>query len=385
MRFSPVLLAIPAAALAWTIAVAVVDAASPVKIDGVGGDVRESIEKVLPDRDPPQSLFDAERLSEEAAERAQAWLRSEGWYAAEVAAAATEEPLAARVRITPGERFVFTAPALTFQDTAPDEASAAATRATFERVRVGQPARALDVLNAEAAAIASLRENGYPDAKAAPRNVVVDHDTHTMAPSFSIAAGERVRLGGVRVQPEGLLRPGFVKHLPSWSEGDHFKPDLLTQLRRDLASTGAFSLVTTTLSPTPNADGARDVLVSLERAKPRVLELGAGYSTTDGLGVEAQWTKRNFSHRADSLAINTVLGEQVQSLTGALTRPNAAGAGRTLVLSAGVSHDDSGPFDRAGVALSAQINAAQRLKLGVSYGVSATADTYARTEGVENA
>lgn len=383
MRFSPVLLAIPAAALAWALAVA--NAASPVKIDGVSGELRDGVEKVLPDRDPPQSLFDAERLSEEAAERAQRWLRSEGWYAAEVTADATEEPLAARLRIVAGERFVFAAPVLTFDGAAPDETSVAAARASVERVRAGQPARALDVLNAEAAAVASLRDNGYPDAKAAPRNVVVDHATHTMAASFSIDAGARVRMGAVRVQPEGLLRPGFVRQLPSWKEGDHFKPELLTQLRRDLASTGAFSLVTAELAPAPDGTGTRDVVVSLERAKPRVIELGAGYSTTDGLSAEAAWTKRNFTHRADSLTVNTVLGEQAQSLTATLTQPNAAGAGRALQLAAGISHADSAAFDRTGISLSAQVNAAQRLKFGVSYGVSATADTYARSEGVENA
>ncbi len=385
MRFSSVLLALPAAALAWALAAGAIDAKSPVAIEGVGKQVREDIERILPDRDPPESLFDAERLSEEAAERARTWMRAEGWYAADVAAEATETPLAAKVRIAPGERFAFVAPELTFEGAAPDDASAAAARAPLHRLQPGLPARALDVLSAEAEAIASLRENGYPDAKAGPRRVVVDHAAHTMAATFTIDAGERVRLGGVRVEPDGVLRPKFVSRLPGWERGDHFRPELLIQLRRDLASTGAFSIVTTALSPTPNEDGARDVIVTLETAKPRVLELGAGWSTTEGFGLEAEWTKRNFSRRADSLVLDAVLGEQKQGLSGELTRPNAIGPGRALRLSTGVSHDNSGPFDRTGVSATATVDAARRLRFALTYGVSASADFYNQSEGVENA
>ncbi len=385
MRFSPVLLAIPAAALAWALAVGALDAASPVVIEGVGKEVREDIERILPDRDPPESLFDAERLSEEAAERTRAWLRAEGWYAAEVAPEATETPLVAKVRVTPGARFAFIAPELAFDGAAPDADSAAAARGPLARLQAGMPARALDVLSAEAEAVASLRENGYPDAKAGARRVVVDHAAGTMAATFTVNAGERVRLGSVRVEPEGMLRPRFVDRLPGWARGDHYKPELLTQLRRDLASTGAFSIVTTTLSPTSDADGARDVVVTLEKAKPRVLELGAGWSTTEGFGIEAEWTRRNVSRRADSLVLNAVLGEQKQGLTGELTRPNAIGPGRALRLSTGISHDNSGPFDRTGISATAAVDAARRLRFALTYGVSASADFYSQSEGVENA
>ena len=385
MRFSPVLLAIPAAALAWALAAGALDAKSPVAIEGVSKEVREDIERVLPDREPPQSLFDAERLSEEAAERARTWLRAEGWYAAEVAPQATETPLAARVRIDAGVRFAFMPPELTFEGALPDEASAVAARAPLGRLRPGLPARALDVLSAEAEAIASLRENGYPDAKAGARRVVVDHGANTMAATFTINAGERVRLGGVRVEPDGVVRPKFVSRLPGWERGDHFKPELLTQLRRDLASTGAFSLVTTTLSPTPGPDGERDVVVTLEKARPRVLELGAGWSTTEGFGVEAEWTRRNFSRRADSLVVNAVLGEQKQGVSGELTRPNAIGPGRALRLSTSLSHDNSGPFDRTGISATAAVDAARRLQFALTYGATVSADFYSQSEGVENA
>jgi translocation and assembly module TamA len=384
MRPSPLFALSAAVALALACAMAA-SADTPVAIDGVGEEIREGIERVLPDREPPESLFDAERLAEEAADRARAWLRAEGWYAAEVTASADEEPLRARVAIITGPRFAFAAPALVFDGSMPDAESVVAANAAVARVSAGAPARAADVLAAESAAVAALRERGYADAKAGARQVIVDHATNTMSAQFAVAAGERVRLGDVRVEPADALRPGFVRALPSWKRGEPFRPELLQVLRRDLASTGAFSIVTTTLAPEADADGARDVIVTVESAKRRVLEIGAGYSTTEGVGVEAEWTRRNHSRRADALVIRGTLAEQTQSLDGELTRPNAAGPGRAVRYAVGAIHDNSGPFDRSGVYVSGAIDAARRLRFAMTYGITASADFYNEAQGVENA
>lgn len=385
MRVPSLLPLAPAAVLAWMLAASLIAADTPVRIDGVGEEVREDIERILPDRDPPQSLFDAERLAEEAAERATQWLRAEGWYGATVTPLAEEEPLVARIAIEAGERFAFAAPELAFTGEAPDEAGAALARGAIARVAASAPARAAEVLAAEAAAVAALREHGYAEAEPGQRRVVVDHATRTVTTQFSIAAGPRVRLADVRVEPPEALRPGFVRTLPGWDRGEPFRPELLQVLRRDLASTGAFSIVSTRLADEPDADGARDVIVTLERAKRRVLEIGAGYSTTEGIGVDAEWTLRNYSRRADALKISTTLAEQNQSLSAELTRPNAAGPGRAVRYSAGILHDNSGPFDRSGVYVSGAVDAARRLRLALTYGLTASADFYNEAQGVQNA
>lgn len=385
MRVPSLLLLAPAAVLAWVLAASLIAADTPVRIEGVGEDVREDIERILPDREPPQSLFDAERLAEEAAERTTQWLRAEGWYGAAVTPEADDEPLVARVKIEAGARFTFAAPELAYTGEAPDVVSAKLAADATASVRAGAPARAADVLAAEAAAVATLRENGYAEAKAGPRRVVVDHATSNVTTQFNIDAGPRVRLGDVRVEPADALRPGFVRDLPSWDRGDAFRPELLAVLRRDLASTGAFSIVSTKLADEPDADGARDVIVTLERAKRRVLEIGAGYSTTEGAGLDLEWTLRNYSHRADALVIKSTLAEQTQSLSAELTRPNAAGPGRAVRISAGVAHDNSGPFDRSGVYVSGAVDAARRLRFAMTYGVTASADWYNEAQGVENA
>ena len=78
-------------------------------IEGADDDTRDAIRELLPDRERPTSLFEAERIAEEAAERATAWLRSEGYYGATVTPEAREEPAEAKLVIEMGPRFSFAA------------------------------------------------------------------------------------------------------------------------------------------------------------------------------------------------------------------------------------------------------------------------------------
>lgn len=360
-------------------------ARSPVILEGADDDMRDAISALLPDRDDPETLFDAERLADEAAEHANAWLRSEGYYAGTAEAVATDTPPRASVRLTPGARFRLGAPSVAYDGAAPDAAAQAGVTDALRLAREGAPARASDVLAAEAAAVASLQGVGYVDAIASPRRVVVDHAAATMTPAYRFVAGPRVRLGALRAEPADLLRPGFVADVINWEPGEIYAPEHLRDLRRNIAATGAVSRVNTRLEQSPVAADIRDVVLELEPAARNAYELGFGYSTTEGIGVDAEWTRRNFSHRADTLRLATTLGELRQSLTAELTRPHAAGLNRTVRFTASANREDTTAYERTGFSLAGAVDAARRLRYGVSYGASVSADEYQRVSGVETA
>ena len=172
-------------------------ARTPVTIEGADADTRKAILDLLPDRDAPTSLFDAERIAEEAAARAIAWLRSEGYYDAVVTPRASENPISARLEITPGQRYRFNAPQLSFDGDAPNDESHAAMMRALQAVRADAPARSGDVLAAEAAALAALQHAGYADAAVGERRVTVDHATLRVSTDFHFTADSLVRLGSV--------------------------------------------------------------------------------------------------------------------------------------------------------------------------------------------
>jgi hypothetical protein len=110
MRRFSVLPAAFFAALGYGAGAAPAWADSPVVLEGADEHMRKAILDLLPDRDRPTSLFEAERIAEEAAARATAWLRSEGYYAATVTPEASDNPVSARLVIAPGQPLRLTAP-----------------------------------------------------------------------------------------------------------------------------------------------------------------------------------------------------------------------------------------------------------------------------------
>ena len=375
MRFLPVLPAAIFAAIGLVADPSQAWADSPVVIEGTDAEMRKAILDLLPNRDQPTTLFEAERIAEEAAARALVWLRSEGYYAATATPDASEEPARARLVIAPGPRFTFTAPELRYDGEAPDAATDALARQALSAVQAGAPARAAAVLEAEANALAALQRAGYADAVAGERRVVVDHAASTVAPEYHFNVGVRARLGRVRAEPDTLFRPRFVESMRNWHEGDLYTPEAMTRLRRDLTSTGAVSRAATRLDP-PDENGVRDVVLEVEPAHRNAYELGLGYSTTEGLGVEAEWTRRNLTGRADSLRVGAKLGGVLQSAGIQLTRPHAAGLGHAANFGVTAESEDITAYTREGVSVFASVDASPRLRLGRSYGVQLAFDHY---------
>lgn len=375
MRLVPTLSAAVAAAIGLAVHTPPAWADSPVVLEGAEGEMREAILDLLPDRERPTSLFEAERIAEEAAGRATAWLRSEGYYAATVTPEASENPIAARLVIAPGPRFRFAAPQFSFVGDPPNAVAREAVTDAINTIDEGAPARAATVLEAEANALRALQRAGYADATAGERRVVVDHATSRVTTSYSFNAGALARLGQVRAEPDDLFRRGFVRGLQNWEDGETYSPEALQRLRRDMSATGAVSRAGTHLTP-PDANGVRDAVLEVEPAKRNAYEVGFGYSTTEGLGVEAQWTRRNFSHRADALTIAANLGEMQQKLSVELARPHAAGLGHTMRFGALADRDSLEAYTRQGVAVYASVDASNRVRLGRSYGVRLSADMY---------
>jgi translocation and assembly module TamA len=355
-------------------------AASPVVIEGADEDMRKGILDLLPDRARPSTQFEAERIADEAASRASVWLRSEGYYDATVATETGDNPVSARLVIAPGVRYRFAAATLVFDGAAPDAGALAGVNHGLQHVAAGAPARAASVIGAESDALKALQDHGYADAAIGTRRVVVDHATRLVSAEFHFSAGAFVRMGRVRAEPDTLFRAHFIESLRNWRQGDPYKSEDLTRLRRDLSETGAVSRVSTTLAPV-DANGRRDVILEVEPAKRYAYELGFGYSTTEGLGVDAQWTRRNLTGRADALTVQTTLGDLLKSLGVTWSLPHAAGRGHTLSFGALVAEEDTDAYRRDGVALFASVDAETRLRWGRSYGVRLTYDTYDQIAG----
>lgn len=350
------------------------------RVDGdLPDDLRERIEDAIGEvDDPPANRFQARRRARAAAEDAMAVLRSEGYYGAQIEDDVEgEAPPEAVIRVTPGERFLISSPEVDWIAPEPDPGTRADAELTLQ-LEPGEPGRAADVLAAEGRVVARLSELGYPDATAGQRRVIVDHAAFTLQPTFRIVAGRPVRLDGVLLETSGRTNRAWVEDLAPWTPGDRYAPEVVAELERRLLETTVYDSVAVALAPLDQttADGLRPVVVSLSDQPRRVLEAGAGYSTSEGAGVDAVWTWRNRLGRADTLRFDFRLAEIDSRIGAELSLPHWTRPGRTLVLGAYAIDEDTRAYDRRVAGLRAAVRQRIRETSWISVGAAVEGGQY---------
>jgi len=320
--------------------------------------LREAIARAIGETDKPlANRFEARRRAREAGEGAVAVLRAEGYYAYEVDPDVGQgDPPPAIVKVTPGPRFTIADPAIEWVEAPPLEAVQQAGEAVMG-LATGQPGRAVDVINAEGRIVAAAQKRGYADVTAAAREVIVDHADKTVQPTFRINSGPLVRLNGLEVIGGERTNRGWLDRLPPWKPGDVYDPEKVGELERRLLDTGVYDSVTVSLGPKEQAtaEGLRPVIVSLADRASRTLELGASYSTSEGVGADARWTRYNTLHRADTLAVIARLSDIDSRLGGEATLPHWRRPQQTLKAAAGAYNVKTDAYDETGLGVRADV------------------------------
>jgi translocation and assembly module TamA len=329
------------------------------RIEGVEDDeLRERLLTAIGDSaDAPASRFEARRRAQAAAEDAIKALRSEGYYGytVEPDVAAGDRPEAV-LKITLGPRFVFGDTAIAWQGDVPAPQARNAALAVTGLPR-GAPGRAVEVVAAEGRAVAALSARGYADARATPREVIVDHATTTVEPTYRLSAGPLVRLNGLQLGTVGRTDPAWITALAPWTPGDTYDPNDVAELERRLLDTAVYDSVTVSLAPVAEttADGLRPVIVSLADRPRRTIEVGAGYSSSEGIGVEAEVARYNQFGRGDTLTAEVILAQIERRLAAELSLPHYRRPGRTLLLGAEAFQDETNAYDETGLGVRAEL------------------------------
>jgi translocation and assembly module TamA len=304
----------------------------------------------------PASRIDARRRAREASELVIAVLRTEGYYdytiEPDVGDGDTPTPL---LRVTPGPRSLIADVKVVWDGDPPDPDTLGASQ-TALALKPGTPGRAADVLAAEGRIVAALRKRGYADAAVNPRQVVVDHADHTVQPTFHVSAGQLAHLDGLKVISQGRTRAAWVALLAPWKRGAVYDPAKVAELERRLRDAGVYNSVTVALAPPDEAvDGLRPVVVSLGDRPAHTVELGAGYSTSEGAGVDAKYITYNRLGRADTINLTARLAQIQQKFDTELDLPDWRRGDQILKVGADVFGDDTSAYDDEGLGVRADV------------------------------
>jgi translocation and assembly module TamA len=346
-----------------------------VAIEGVGDDaLRELLRQVseterLIDR-PPPSLARLRRRAEDDRSRLLEVLRSEGYYGAqlEIALDSRVTPIEVTFQIDLGSVYRLGSVSIEVE---PPEPELTVPGPEEIGLKLGDPAAAGTILDAERALLDRVRAQGFILAEAGPRRAVVDHDTDTMDLTLRVQPGPLSRFGPVTFDGLTTVEQDFVANRLDWQEGELITPARLAEARDSLRETELFTTVEIDLADAPDAQGLLPVTIDVTERKHRSIGIGVRYRTDEGPGGNVSWEHRNMFGRGEQVAVEADGSFIGAFLIASFRKPDFGRRNQALLADLRLAYDDTDAFKstsaRTRVGLERQLGDGMTVALGVSF------------------
>jgi translocation and assembly module TamA len=171
------------------------------------------------------------------------------------------------------------------------------------KIEPGDPARAADIVAAQARIVDYFRAQSRPFAKVTGQNPVVTHPAHVMDISLTVDPGPRAGIGEIAVRGAENVDPAVVRSFIYTDPGDPYSPATLASMRKSILGIEALSSVRIREGETLDAYGNLPLFVEITERPPRVIGASVQYSTTDGPAIRAYWAHRNLFGGAERLRL----------------------------------------------------------------------------------
>ncbi|HEX2150516.1 MAG TPA: BamA/TamA family outer membrane protein [Stellaceae bacterium] len=209
----------------------------------------------------------------------------------------------------------------------------------------GEPARTEPVVAAETALLADLGHAGHPFATKVDRRVVIDHEARTMAVTYVLDPGPRMRVGPATISGLSRLDPAYVERRFRWRPGEVYDHNKVEETRRALIDSGLFSAVKIEPVRDPaDPDRVAMRIETVERAH-RTIGVGAAYNTSEGAAARVFWENRNLFGQAEYLHFSVEAGTQKLGTSGTFRRPDFLAIDQDLVARAEVARENPAAYD----------------------------------------
>lgn len=287
-------------------------------------------------------------------------LRSEGYYDATVTSQVepvTDQPgrAVATITVSPGSRYTLGTIAIDGVDTLPPGLARDALA-----LRTGDPIVAPLIEGAEAAIALKLPQQGYPFVTVGERDIVLDGATHGGDYSLPVNPGPRSSFGTYSTTGKLAFDAKHVGVLARFRPGELYDERRVNDLREALVATSLFDSVAVEPRRTGKiaADGTEvvDLVVTQNAGKPRRLAATAGYSTGEGLRLDASWTHRNLFVPEGSLSFSAIAGTQEQGVAATFRRANAGRRDKTVLLSLAANRQDFDAYTALTIGINGRIS-----------------------------
>lgn len=365
--------------------------AGRVPVEGLPPALSDPLKALQREESKPETLFEARRQAERAAQIVGTLLESEGYYQANVQSfAGGQNEFSRGVIVTSGPLFTYVSRKIKYLGATPDETTQLELETLLAPLEPGVPARAASVIETGDALVRRLRQAGYPDADQSPVDALADAKSGTVELTFQLKPGIRASFGALQVTGLSLTNPDFIQNLRPWKDGEFVTPQKVDEFRGRLAETGLFASAAVSLdgSGQPGADGSvpRNIGIALRERERQTVAIGGSASTSEGVGVNALWEMRNFTGWGDRVRVTGQIATLQRRITTTYRLPHIGKYGRNLQIGAEVEDFETTAFDQTGANVSAtleeQLSPRVRGSLGVELGFASILDQKARIAAV---
>lgn len=334
-------------------------------------------------RDEPaaRSVLELRNRAQIATRTVEDYLASEGYLAAEAEAeditSLDERPL---LMVTPGPLFRIRSVAIGGVQ-AVDADTRQLLNEAAANLPAGSTARTSEIERIESEMVSILLGRGYAFASSPGIDALASRTDADVEITYILTPGPQVRLGELRALGPDARGQRTVSILRTWQPGDLYSSRTIDRLRSRLRSTGLYEGIGVEIAAAPDEAGLHDVTVTLTEGKPRSVGFGVSASTTDGVGADAFWERRNITGRGDKVSVRATAATLTRELITEYQRPNIGRFGRTLTAEAGVRDIDTRAYDQQGFKVGASLAQPFSRQFTVSVGsfVDVTRTTDQRT------
>jgi len=185
-----------------------------------------------------------------------------------------------------------------------------------------------------------LGNRAYPFASVSG-NATVDLNDNSVEISFAVNPGKLYKFGEIRITGnEDYVRENVIRRAITFKSGQDFATKELDESRRNLFDLNIFKTALISMGDPEIEKHTVPIDIVLKPRKKRSVKLGAGYGTDDGLRLQAAWSYRNLTGRADRLTFNARRSDILENLYAEYLIPYFLSSRNNLIATAGFKREE---------------------------------------------
>ncbi|MCB9979758.1 MAG: BamA/TamA family outer membrane protein [Rhodospirillales bacterium] len=183
----------------------------------------------------------------------------------------------------------------------------------------------------------------------------LNHTNHTGALRFIVTVAPEVSFGAVSFTGAESLKRSYLSKYLLHREGACWSMEKIEDTKTALLQTGLIGRVDAVLPETVTKGEAVPVTYGLKERAPRTVKLGANYNTSEGPGVGAGWTHRNFLGAGETFEATGKFSSVLQSLGIDFSKPFFLSPRQSLQTSALLSREQTDAYEQIGLGVQASL------------------------------